>query len=110
MKSKLEQIEAARKAFQAYERAVTAAQEAIGDGPVHGLGTTVMVEKSNQNFECSECKFIGWANSWKFCPSCGSEIMRFERPDLPGQKISFVVVEPEPRPTKTIKVYSAKQK
>jgi rubrerythrin len=81
---KLKQALAARRAFEAYEHAAALAQNFIDAGPV-SLGTTVMIELSASHgyrqgsFECAECGYIGAASDWKFCPSCGKEIMRFER-------------------------------
>ena len=84
IKEQLTQIEAARKAVEAYKRAVLAVQEALGRGPVHGLGTTVMVmlSEASKFGKCSECESSGEAG-WKFCAFCGAEIVRFERPKAP---------------------------
>jgi hypothetical protein len=79
LESKIRQIKAVRDAFQNYALAVAAAQEAIGDGPVHGLGTCVMTQEQGESFKCSECAREDLAECWKFCAYCGTEIMRFDR-------------------------------
>src|ERR1700678_3622742 len=85
----LAKSKAARKVFSAYERVVQAAQELIAAGPPRGLGGTVMVRDNYPHFygadkfKCSECGFRGEAESWKFCPGCSEEIMRFDRPKGP---------------------------
>ena len=75
-----EKSKAARKAFEAYEKAVAAAQAFIASGPPRGLGTTVMEEEENYHggdFHCSECQGRTRDKSWKFCAFCGAEIVRF---------------------------------
>jgi hypothetical protein len=92
-KAQLTKIEAARKAFQSYENAVTAAQEIIADGPVRGLGTTVMVKQPGygvEAFKCSECGNAGASSSWKFCAFCSAEIIRFDRSIDPQSQTVFV--------------------
>jgi hypothetical protein len=96
-------IQAARKAFHAYERAVAAAREVMADGPVRGLGTTIleaqypegMHRSDPTGFKCVECEVVhpGAVDvlGWKFCPGCGAEIMRFARePEREPEKVEFV--------------------
>jgi len=106
----VKKIEAARKAFQAYERAVAAAREIIADGPVRGLGTTVMEAQYSEwrnsgphGYKCSECGFTARTSiedGWKYCPGCGAEIVRFardpEHEPKPLEKVEFILVE-EPK-------------
>ena len=78
--TQLEKVKAARVAFQAWERAIEAAQCVANEGVVHGLGATVMTEnvdiwKTGTNvFKCSECSKEGRADHWNFCAYCGAEI------------------------------------
>jgi predicted nucleic acid-binding Zn-ribbon protein len=94
-------IQAVKKAFEAYEKAVAAAREVIKDGPIRGLGTCMMeVHYSNsdpnrvESYKCTECGITlstGWVSSvegWKFCPGCGAEIMKFARDSKPGSEQS----------------------
>ena len=75
----LRQAKVAREAFQAYEKAIKAAQEVIAAGPIPVSGTTtVMTESHGGRYSCAECEGSGFAKGWKFCPFCGAEIMRFE--------------------------------
>ena len=58
--------------------------------------------RDEERFECAECEFIarGDLRAWKFCASCGAEIMRFERkPEYEPKEIKLVDVTQEPRPT-----------
>jgi hypothetical protein len=119
------QIAAARKAFHAYERALGAAQKALAHGPARGLGTAIMMKQYDEypsyswreaeEFKCSECEFIarGDLRGWKFCASCGAEIMRFERkPEYEPEEIKMKLVdgaqEPKPKEIK-IKVVEVSQ-
>lgn len=101
MTNKIDKIKAARVAFRAWERAVIAAQEALGSNPsegiMHGAGTCVMTSAprykyENPDFACSECKGRGKAD-WKFCAFCGSEIMRFDDPVLKDGENKTMTVE-----------------
>lgn len=87
-------------------------QKALALGPARGLGTTIMAKqydeyagyswRDEERFECAECEFIarGDLRAWKFCASCGAEIMRFERkPEYEPKEIKLVDVTQEPRPT-----------
>jgi hypothetical protein len=78
--SRTDSSKAARKAFEAYERAVAAAEKMIAAGPPFGLGTTVMTGVSHgftETLTCFECKGRG-EKGWKFCAHCGAEIVRFD--------------------------------
>jgi|ERR1700731_1567598 len=118
----LEQVKAARKAFQAYEAAIEAAQEALKEGGLqHGLGATVMVGQCDpwgtepRSYTCAEC---GKCNSaynvmdWKFCPCCGSEILRWDKKKYEQtQLISLNVIEANPEPVPlTFQVEQASEK
>jgi DNA-directed RNA polymerase subunit RPC12/RpoP len=87
-----DKIKAARRAFQAYERAVEAAQQAMAEGGlIYGLGATVMVGHFDSwgnepaSYACAECgstcpNVTRYSmNDWKFCPFCGAEILRWDR-------------------------------
>jgi hypothetical protein len=110
-------IQAARKAFHAYERAVAVAREVMEDGPVRGLGTTVFEAQYSEQrergdptgFKCVECGFVkrgvADADVWKFCPGCAAEIMRFARdPERELQEIEIVVVSAPQREPQEIEV------
>jgi hypothetical protein len=92
---------AARKAIEAYEKAVAAAQQALLDGPPTGLGATIMREKpygvhglGKGNYVCSECGKDRNSTGWKFCPHCGCEIVRFDKyvdPNVKDYSVSIVI-------------------
>ncbi len=99
--TKLEQIKVARDAFDAWERAVVAAHEALGDGPTngvtHGLGTCIMVGRPRRTYQessykCSECRGEG-KRDWKFCAFCGAEIMRFDEEVLQDGEYETIEVQ-----------------
>jgi hypothetical protein len=90
----VEKSKAARKAFEACERAVSAAQELIAAEPARGLGTTVMTSGHyGQYFKCSECSGTGY-EGWSFCAFCGCEIVRYDRREGP-KTIMVQMVEDE---------------
>jgi len=100
--SRTKQIQAARRAFAAYEKAVKIAEEIAASKPPRGLGVCVMTgtESSSMTsiaiaYECSECGGTG-GKRCKFCPDCGAEIIRFEtRPAPTTMIVSASVTEPE---------------
>jgi rubrerythrin len=92
----LDRSRAARKAFEAYEAAVKAAQEIIEQGPPKGLDSCVMTRDSDwhQRYTCSECGDAGGASrDWKFCPHCGSEIIRFDEPEAEVRTVTVRVTQ-----------------
>ena len=81
-----DKLKAAQEAFAAYERALQAAQDVVDDGPPTGLGTTLMIEVDrtewSNKFACCECKkcvLHQGIPTWKFCPHCGAEIIRWKQ-------------------------------
>lgn len=88
-----EKLSAARKAFMAYEKAVKAAQEALTTPT--GFGGTIMTLSGEYQFvsySCSECQIsVSSSNreTWKFCPGCGAEIVRWDR----EPKTNIIMVE-----------------
>ncbi len=82
--------ELARNALTAYDEALAAIEKLKSQGAFpSGSGGTVFTSKSAPNafshyerFSCSECgKDHSETDGWKFCPTCGSEILRFDRPE-----------------------------
>jgi len=83
----MDKLKAALEALAAYDKAKQACLDFVTEGPARGFGTCVMSEEHRRadsygNFECSECGnrhlIDKHANTWKFCASCGSEILRWD--------------------------------
>jgi len=99
---------AVRKAFAAYEAAVKAAKDIIEQGPPKGLGGSVMtkVGEWGQRYTCSECNNESPArHDWKFCPSCGSEIIRFDVAESAAATAVVVNYVAAPIERAAVKVY-----
>jgi hypothetical protein len=96
-------LKAARQAFEAYEKAVEAAQEFIAGGPPRGLRTCVMTKESEwaSYYKCSDCGESGTTTRNSFCGMCGAEIVRFAtEPASNTITVGVETVKPETRPVK----------
>jgi hypothetical protein len=87
-------IKAARRALQLYDLAVTAAEKFAAETP-HLPGATIMRAVKHgfdHAYTCAECGMSCRdyeTVSWKFCPGCGCEIIRFVRGEVE------TVIEPD---------------
>ena len=92
-------LSAARNAFDLVDEAITKAETAIKAlKHTRVPDTTVMLHVTTyswtERYKCSNCEYQCGKESvgWKFCPSCGAEIMRWEKsPDAQENTITVLV-------------------
>lgn len=93
-----------RTALARYEKALAAIEELKAKGPLPtGTGATIFIAGGydSDRWTCSECGRQHYGSSiqeeWKYCPRCGCEILRFNKPPKPqdeGTDLTLVPVEP----------------